>query len=309
MVIEHVRTLPGADRILARQRAVRAQFGPGAAHVWFLAKDPMQFARCGKLSVAPRGRDRTVHATIAPTAEQLAVITAGGGVYWLDGKQVLIPYGVHDFVHAPEKGEAWDFPDWRRKVWPNDWRISHPLPEPDATRWGLVPLALHQMTGTKATFSLREAREVMQALEDRPTRPLAQAPRRCPRTPRLPPGSPGSRADVRSFTGGPCVAPHAPELAQPRREEASPPPQPQTQAEAGIGAPGAGTQSPTAQSRHLPLPDRDGRPTGPVHSAAPPSPAPQPAAASLQGAGRDSAAQGQKGLRGALRQLLRKKHE
>ncbi|MFD8715238.1 hypothetical protein ACFV07_32935, partial [Streptomyces anulatus] len=36
-------------------------------------------------------------------------------------------------------------------------RISHPLPAPDTTRWGLVPLSLHQMTGTKATFSLREA--------------------------------------------------------------------------------------------------------------------------------------------------------
>ncbi|MDX2981622.1 hypothetical protein ACTFBT_38260 [Streptomyces microflavus] len=306
VVIEHVRTLPGADRILARQRAVRAQFGPGAAHVWFLAKDPMQFARCGKLSVAPRGRDRTVHATIAPTAEQLAVITAGGGVYWLDGKQVLIPYGVHDFVHAPEKGEAWDFPDWRRKVWPNDWRISHPLPEPDATRWGLVPLALHQMTGTKATFSLREAREVMQALEDvqrarwRRRRADARelhASRQAPPAP-APTSGPSPAAPV---------SPHAPELAQPRQKK-PPPPQPQTQAEAGIGAPGAGTQSPTAQSATCPLPDRDGRPTGPVIPPLPLhpplSPPPLPSKAPDVTVQRR-----QKGLRGALRQLLRKKHE
>ncbi|MFF7038742.1 hypothetical protein [Streptomyces griseus] len=75
----------------ARSRAVRAQFGPGAAHVWFLAKDPLQFARCGTLQVRPRGLDKAVHATVAPTEEQLAVIGAGGGVYWLDEQQALIP--------------------------------------------------------------------------------------------------------------------------------------------------------------------------------------------------------------------------
>lgn len=166
VVVERVRALSGAARVRARSRAMRAQFGPGAAHVWFLAKDSLQFAGCETLQVRPRGLEKASHATVAPTQEQLAVIGAGGGVYWLDGQQVLVPYGVHDFVHAPGEGEAWDFPDWRRKVWPNDWRISHPMPAEDATRWGLVPLSLHQMTGTKATFSLREAREVMQRLED-----------------------------------------------------------------------------------------------------------------------------------------------
>ncbi|MCL6299510.1 hypothetical protein [Streptomyces kronopolitis] len=133
----------------------------------FLAKDPLQFARCGKLPVAPRGRDRDVHATVAPTEQQLAIIAAGGGVYWLDGQQVLVPYGVHNFTHTPRDDEDWNFTDWRRrKEWHKDWRISHPVPEPDATRWGLVPLALHQMTSTKATFSLTEARDIMQRLED-----------------------------------------------------------------------------------------------------------------------------------------------
>ncbi len=101
MVVERVRALPGPDRVRARARAVRAQFGPGAAHVWFLAKDPLQFARCRTLQVRPRGLGKADHATVAPTEEQLAVVAAGGGVYWLDGQQVLIPYGVHDFVHTP----------------------------------------------------------------------------------------------------------------------------------------------------------------------------------------------------------------
>lgn len=205
----------GPDRVRARSRAVRAQFGPGAAHVWFLAKDPLQFARIGTLQVRPRGLDKAAHATIKPTEEQLAVIAAGGGVYWLDGQQVLIPYGVHDFVHAPRKGEAWDFPDWRREIWPNDWRISHPAPGPDATRWGLVPLSLHQLTGTKAAFSLREAREVMQRLEDvqrarwRRRRTDAEelhASRQVPPTPPAP--APQQPAVPHTRTG-------APETAQP----------------------------------------------------------------------------------------------
>ncbi|MEV7653724.1 hypothetical protein AB0O39_06065 [Streptomyces anulatus] len=74
----------------------------------------MQFAVCGTLQVKPRGLGKAAHTTIAPTVEQLAVIAASGGVYWLDGQQVHVPYGVHDFVHTPERGEGWDFPDWRR---------------------------------------------------------------------------------------------------------------------------------------------------------------------------------------------------
>ncbi|MGC5533667.1 hypothetical protein [Streptomyces sp. SR-10] len=55
----------------------------------------------------------------------------------------------------------------RGRSWPKDWRISHPLPAPGATRWGLVLLSLYQLTGgTKATFSQREAREAMKAAED-----------------------------------------------------------------------------------------------------------------------------------------------
>ncbi|MGW2188596.1 hypothetical protein [Streptomyces sp. NPDC001719] len=166
VVIERPRKLPDPEQTQRRLHAVRARYGSGARHVWFLAKDPLQFAKCGKLHVTPRGHDRDVHVTIAPTEQQLAIIAAGGGVYWLDGQQVLIPYGVHDFTHTPRDNEDWNFTDWRRGHWHKDWHISHPLPAPDATRWGLAPLSLHQMTSTKASFSLNEARDLMQRLED-----------------------------------------------------------------------------------------------------------------------------------------------
>ncbi|MFE7805873.1 competence protein CoiA family protein [Streptomyces sp. NPDC057430] len=165
VVVERPPSLPGPEQLGTRLRAVRARYGAGASHVWFLAKDPLQFARCGKLNVAPRGRDRAVHVTIAPTEQQLAIVAAGGGVYWLDGQQVLIPYGVHDFAHEPGQKEDWGFTDWRRS-WRNDWFISHPLPARDASRWGLVPSSLHQLTSAKATFDLAEARDLMQRLED-----------------------------------------------------------------------------------------------------------------------------------------------
>lgn len=171
VVVERPRALPGPEQVRQRIRAVRARFGAGARHVWFLAKEPLQFARCGHLEVKPRGGEKVYHLTIAPTEQQLAIIAAGGGVYFLDGQQVLVPYGVHDFTHATCHeacdGEAWDFNDWRRnKNWQRDWRISHPVPDPDATRWGLVPTSLNLITGAKATFDLAEAHARMQRLAD-----------------------------------------------------------------------------------------------------------------------------------------------
>ncbi|MEV1048739.1 hypothetical protein [Streptomyces sp. NPDC049916] len=265
--------------------------------MWFLAKDPLQFARCGTLQVRPRGLDKAVHATVAPTEEQLAVAAAGGGVYWLDGQQVLIPYGVHDFVHTPREGEDWDFPDWRRKIWPNDWRISHPVPAPDATRWGLVPLSMHQLTGTKATFSLREAREVMQRLEDvqrarwRSRRTDAQElhASRQAQTPPTPapqqePAAPHTHTDTPE-TAQPLTDP---ELPKPPAGTAVPP-------SAGSrpgGPPTATTRTPT---------DRDEQHPAPVIPPLPQHPPLTPAAEALPGTGR------RKGLRNVLRQLLRRK--
>ncbi|MFD8955566.1 hypothetical protein ACFXKH_33145 [Streptomyces caelestis] len=311
VVVEHVPTLPGVDRIRARQRAVRGQFGPGAMHVWFLAKDPMQFARCGTLQVKPRGRDKAVHTTIAPTAEQLAVISASGGVYWLDGQQVHVPYGVHDFIHTPEKDEDWDFPDWRRRIWPKDWRISHPRPAPDATRWGLVPLSLHQLTGTKATFSLREAHEVMQALEDvqrarwrrrrADARELHTSRQTSPTPP--PPAPAPAAAPSPPMPAVPQARSDAQETAQ--REKPSSPPPP-----AGSGVPGTGTQPPAPQTASArPSAGHDGQPGGlaiPPLPRHPPLSPPPPLPAALP----DREKPGKRrGLRTVLRQLLRGKQE
>ncbi|MFF4534130.1 hypothetical protein ACFY1P_33275 [Streptomyces sp. NPDC001407] len=167
VVIERPRRLPEPEDVQRRLRAVRARYGARARHVWFLAKDPLQFAQCGRLEVKPRGHERTVHVTIAPTAQQQTIVAVGGGVYWLDGQQVLVPYGVHDFTHQPRQGEDWDFCDWRRKKqWHQDWSISQPVPDAGATRWGLVPASLHQLTRAKAAFTLAEPRDIMQRLED-----------------------------------------------------------------------------------------------------------------------------------------------
>jgi hypothetical protein len=238
-VIERPRRLPGPEEVNQRIRAVRARYGSGAAHMWFLAKDPVQFARLRRLSVKPRGRDQVFHATVAPTEQQLAIIAAGGGVYWLDGQQVLVPYGVHDFTHQPRQGEDWNFPD-RRRYWRYDWRISHPVPAPDATRWGLVPLALHQLTHTRATFDLAEARDIMQRLHDverarwRARRTAARdlhAARHSPPTPASPSGADVSPAESRPGRNPPTPAqPSAQSSPRPPEPPTAPPPPPRVPA-------------------------------------------------------------------------------
>ncbi|MEV7275208.1 hypothetical protein ACIQIG_32910 [Streptomyces bacillaris] len=308
VVVERVRALPGPDRVKARSRAVRAQFGPGAAHVWFLAKDPLQFTRRGTLQVRPRGLGRADHATVAPTEEQLAVIAAGGGVYWLDGQQVLIPYGVHDFVHTPREGEDWDFNDWRRD-WPNDWRISHPVPAPTATRWGLVPLSLHQMTSTKAAFSLREAREVMQRLEDveRARWRRRRADARELHASRQTPPAPALSFQQPAILPGRSDAPGA---ARPAGDPPLPQPRPGADADADVppDLPGTGNGLSASQSA-APVPSgRDGQQSAPVpvipplprHPPLIPPPAPPVALPPQPGPGK------RRGLRGALRNLLRR---
>ncbi|ALC32350.1 hypothetical protein [Streptomyces sp. CFMR 7] len=314
VVVERVRALPGPDRVRARSRAVRAQFGPGAAHVWFLAQDPLQFARCRTLQVRPRGLGRADHATVAPTEEQLAIVAAGGGVYWLDGQQVLIPYGVHDFVHTPREGEAWDFGGWRRD-WPKDWWISHPVPAADATRWGLVPLSLHQLTSTKASFSLREAREVMQRLEDverarwRRRRADARelhASRQAPPAPAPPSPFPQ-----------PAVLParsDAPEAARPAGDPPLPPPRPGADGDVPPGVPGTGSTGDAATSAAAaPAPaGRDGQQNAPVPvipplprhpPLIPPPPPPTVLPPQKPGPGK------RRGLRGVLRNLLRREKD
>ncbi|MFB7672211.1 hypothetical protein ACFC26_12420 [Kitasatospora purpeofusca] len=150
--------------VVKRTRAVRARYGAGVRHVWFWASDVLQSALLAELPVAPRGRPKTRHATIAPTAQQLAVIAGGGRVCFLDGAEVLVPYGVHDFEHEWRAAEDWDFPDWRHGF-RRDWRISRPVPAADASRWGLAPVAFEELTSTRGVFALSAANDLLLALE------------------------------------------------------------------------------------------------------------------------------------------------
>ncbi|GAB2891509.1 hypothetical protein [Streptomyces mayteni] len=154
--------LPGPEVLARRVRAVAGRH-PGALHVWFLKRDPAQFGPAGELEVFYGGKNH-VHQTVAPTAQQEAIVAAGGHVFWLDGKLVLIPYGVHDFVHAPRPEQDWtNWPGWARDP-REDWRISKPGPAADAGRWGLVPTALSSMTRTRAFFRPEQAYRVMDEL-------------------------------------------------------------------------------------------------------------------------------------------------
>lgn len=167
VVVERPRSLPGTDAVHARADAVRRHYGDGTVHLWFLTTDPREFVRDRPLEVKPRGRDATTHMTVVPTDRQRAVVESGGGVYWLDGAVLLVPYGVHDFTHAPRDGEDWNFTDWRKdKQWHRDWRISHPLPARDADRWGLVPTTLHRLTNDTRTFDPTGVHDLMQRLAD-----------------------------------------------------------------------------------------------------------------------------------------------
>ncbi|MCX4682734.1 competence protein CoiA family protein [Kitasatospora purpeofusca] len=163
-VVERPRRPVDIREVQERIRTVRARYGAGVRHVWFWAGDVLQSARLAELRVAPRGRPKTRHATIAPTAQQLAVVVGGGRVYFLDGAEVLVPYGVHDFEHEWRAAEDWDFPDWRHGF-RRDWRISRPVPAADASRWGLAPVAFEELTSTRGVFALSAANDLLLALE------------------------------------------------------------------------------------------------------------------------------------------------
>ncbi|MGA5442274.1 hypothetical protein ACPCKW_22530 [Streptomyces griseoincarnatus] len=105
VVIERPGTLPGPQAVRRRIRAVREAHG-GAAHVWFLRRDPAQFGHLPSHTVRLGGRD-VEHQRVAPTEQQQAILDAGGHVYWLDGKLVLVPYGYHAFRHPARPERDW----------------------------------------------------------------------------------------------------------------------------------------------------------------------------------------------------------
>lgn len=151
--------LPGAEAIRRRIRAVRDEHG-GAQHVWFLKRDLTQFNALDAHPVWLRGKD-VLHEQVAPNEQQEAILAAGGHVYWLDGKVVLVPYGIRRFQHPVQSGQDWtNWPRWRSDP-REDWRISKPRPAPDAHTWGLVPIAFASLTRTRGTFRPADAHHVM----------------------------------------------------------------------------------------------------------------------------------------------------
>lgn len=164
VVIERPGKLPSAQAVRRRILAVREHHG-GAAHVWFLRRDPAQFGQLPSHTVRLGGHD-VEHQRVAPTEQQLAILDAGGNVYWLDGKLVLVPYGCHAFRHPARPGQDWTkWPRWPRHKDPrDDWRISKPRPAPDADCWGLVPIALSSLTRTRAVFQPADAHKIMNEL-------------------------------------------------------------------------------------------------------------------------------------------------
>ncbi|MFC7983622.1 hypothetical protein [Streptomyces sp. NPDC057336] len=164
VVIERPGTLPNPPAVRRRILAVR-EHHVGAAHVWFLRRDPGQFGQLPSHTVRLSGRD-VEHQRVAPTEQQLAILDAGGHVYWLDGKLVLVPYGYHAFRHPARPEQDWTaWPKWPRDKDPrDDWRLSKPRPAPTADCWGLVPIALSSLTRTRVAFHPADAHKIMNEL-------------------------------------------------------------------------------------------------------------------------------------------------
>ncbi|MDI3390150.1 hypothetical protein QIS99_28750 [Streptomyces sp. B-S-A8] len=166
LVIERQRGELTEESVRRRVAAVRHTYGTGARHVWFFAENLTHFRQGGlrDKSVRPAGETESVrHRRVRPTEQQLQIVDAGGAVYWVDGDNVLVPYGGHEFQHEPRRGEEFDWAgiEWRR----TDWRISHPVPAPGAQWWGLVEIGLSTLRVGKLGFHPSEAHDVMERLE------------------------------------------------------------------------------------------------------------------------------------------------
>ncbi|MFI5825161.1 hypothetical protein ACIA8I_39810 [Streptomyces rishiriensis] len=231
VVIERPGTLPSPQAVRRRILAVREHHA-GAAHVWFLRRDPGQFGQLPSHKVRLSGRD-VEHQRVAPTEQQLAILDAGGHVYWLDGKLVLVPYGYHAFRHPARPEQDWTaWPKWPRHKDPrDDWRISKPRPAPTADCWGLVPIALSSLTRTRAVFHPADAHKVMDELyaaqegrhrwRDRRAREV-YAERHAPPTPQPAAPIPTAEAPATEAETDQHTAPQLPQPADQRAAEAPP---------------------------------------------------------------------------------------
>lgn len=264
-----------------RIKAVRDQFGAQAAHVWFFAEDPHHF-RQGDLkdkAVRPHGAQRSIrHRRVRPTERQLQIIEAGGAVYWLNGGEVLVPYGGHDFQHPPRRGEDWTGEAARYRY---DWRISQPRPAPGAQWWGLVPIGLSSLRRGRVAFHPAEAYAVMERLErSQPARWSASRRRAREQFDRqLSPAPPeATRDDSQSLAG--------------QRAEND----------------GARAERPAAaDGPAIPGPDNARATTSPAQPPFVPLPPPYPPAASLSTPRAEIPEQQRRGLRGFLRGLVRRR--
>ncbi|WP_344583507.1 hypothetical protein [Streptomyces lunalinharesii] len=164
VIIDRPRRPLTIDAVRRRAALVRRRYGPSALHYWFFADDPEHFRELRPKQVKPVGVAAPVrHQRVRPTNQQLAIVAMGGHVCWLQrDRTVLVPYGGREFWHVPDPREDWSGPMAGSR---KDWEISHPQPAPSAHWWGLVPIPLSSLGGTKRVFAPQDAYLVMEGLE------------------------------------------------------------------------------------------------------------------------------------------------
>ncbi|MFE0852135.1 competence protein CoiA family protein [Streptomyces mutabilis] len=280
VVIEAPSALPGPEAIRRRIRAVRDEHA-GAGHVWFLKRDLAQFQQLAPHPVWLRGQ-KALHEQVAPNELQKAINEAGGHVYWLDGKAVLVPYGIRRFQHPVQPGQDWTNWKWRSDP-RDDWRISKPRPAPDADTWGLVPVAFVSLTRTRGAFRPADAYQVMDDLYAAQERRITwrnEHAREVYAARATPPAEPEAEAvpvDPQSPPRSPVVA--ADGVAAGLRTRTEPVPEPEQEALPGAGAAEqpAGVPRPagTGTSAGIVLPPRPAGPPPPVPAPSAPVPAPR----------------------------------
>ncbi|MGW5119171.1 hypothetical protein ACWEQ8_27565 [Streptomyces noursei] len=254
VVIDRPRGPLTIDRTRRRMDLVRRRYGASVLHFWFFADDPVHFREIRPKQVKPVGAATPVrHRRVRPTNQQLAIVAAGGHVCWLQHDQtVLVPYGGREFWHAPDpRREDWSGPMAGSR---KDWEISHPQPDPNAHWWGLVPIALSSLGGTKVAFAPQDAYRVMEGLEAAQERRWASLRRRAreqynqnralaerpPSSPLPPPAE-----DPLPLTSASTTESEA-QVVEPSTPSVTPPPRPAPLAPAAVPEPVVGETEPSS---------------------------------------------------------------